>query len=80
MELLNLTKLINTMELPHNFIPELNARDAFKYEKISVTIEITPEEALDWDNRNLVFEKFWPAYCRAVLIEAHKRGLQSRAD
>lgn len=53
--------------------------DAWKDEKITVTFEISIRDALCYDNHNVVFEKFWPAYCHSVLVEAHKRGLRSRA-
>ena len=54
--------------------------DAWKDEEITVTFKVTIRDALDYDNHNLVFEKFWPEYCKAVLVEAHKRGLRSRGD
>jgi len=54
--------------------------DAWKDEMIKVTFEISIRDVLCYDNHNNVFEKFWPAYCKAVLNEAHERGLRSRGD
>lgn len=54
--------------------------DSWKDDKITVSFDISIRDALDYDNRNIVFEKFWEAYKNAVLIQAHKNGLRSRAD
>lgn len=54
--------------------------DAWKDQKVTVSFDISIRDALDYDNRNIVFEKFWEAYKNAVLIQAHQNGLRSRAD
>jgi hypothetical protein len=54
--------------------------DAWKDEMIKVTFEISIRDVLCCDNHNNVFEKFWPVYCKAVIKEAHERGLRSRGD
>ncbi len=54
--------------------------DAWKDHKVTVTFDISIRDALDYDNRNIVFEKFWEAYKNAVLIDAHTKGIRSRAD
>lgn len=54
--------------------------DAWKDQKVTVSFDISIRDALDYDNRNIVFEKFWEAYKNAVLIQAHRNGLRSRAD
>lgn len=54
--------------------------DAWKDQKVTVSFDISIRDALDYDNRNIVFEKFWEAYKNAVLVQAHRNGLRSRAD
>jgi len=54
--------------------------DAWKDHKVTVTFEVSIRDALDYDNHSRIFELFWPAYKNAVLAEAHRNGLRSRAD
>ena len=63
---------------PIDGVPSLP--DAWKDHKITVTFEVSIRDALCYDNHCRIFELFWPAYKNAVLAEAHRNGLRSRAD
>jgi len=66
----------NPVECPNHLV----IQDGWKDHKVTVTFDISIRDALDYDNRNIVFEKFWEAYKNAILIDAHTKGIRSRAD
>jgi hypothetical protein len=66
----------NPVDLPEHLV----VPDGWKDQKVTVSFDISIRDALDYDNRNIVFEKFWEAYKNAVLVQAHQNGLRSRAD
>lgn len=54
--------------------------DAWKDHKVTVTFEVSIRDALDYDNHNVIFDLFWPAYKNAIIEDAHRRGLRGKAD